>query len=104
MTVFRPGIASAHDITKFHDEDYIKFLQKINPLNIPNFNKHLGRFNVGNDCPVFDGMYEFCARYTGASLDAARKLNSGDYDVAINWSGGLHHAKRSEASGFCFGF
>ena len=26
----------------------------------------------------------------------------GDYDVAINWSGGLHHAKKSEASGFCF--
>ena len=47
-------------------------------------------------------MYEFCARYTGASLDAARKLISGDYDVAINWSGGLHHAKKSEASGFCF--
>ena len=47
-------------------------------------------------------MFEFCARYTGASLDAARQLSSGDYDVAINWSGGLHHAKKSEASGFCF--
>jgi hypothetical protein len=23
-------------------------------------------------------------------------------DVAINWSGGLHHAKKSEASGFCY--
>jgi len=22
--------------------------------------------------------------------------------VAINWSGGLHHAKKSEASGFCY--
>ena len=55
MTVFRPSIATCQDITKFHDEDYIKFLQKINPLNIPNFSKHLNRFNVGNDCPVFDG-------------------------------------------------
>ena len=23
-------------------------------------------------------------------------------DIAINWSGGLHHAKKWEASGFCF--
>ena len=22
--------------------------------------------------------------------------------MAINWSGGLHHAKRGEASGFCY--
>ena len=57
---------------------------------------------MGNDCPVFDGMFEFCARYTGASLEAARRLAAGDCEVAINWSGGLHHAKRSEASGFCF--
>ncbi len=29
-------------------------------------------------------------------------LNSGEADIAINWSGGLHHAKKSEASGFCY--
>jgi len=23
-------------------------------------------------------------------------------DVAVNWAGGLHHAKKSEASGFCY--
>ena len=23
-------------------------------------------------------------------------------DIAINWAGGLHHAKKSEASGFCY--
>lgn len=102
MSVYRPSPASSQDITKWHDEDYIKFLQKVSPLNAPNFNRHLNRFNVGNDCPIFDGMFEFCARYTGASLEAARRLGAGEHEVAINWSGGLHHAKRSEASGFCF--
>ncbi|CAG8578379.1 15345_t:CDS:2, partial [Racocetra fulgida] len=33
---------------------------------------------------------------------AANKLTSGESDIAINWSGGLHHAKRFEASGFCY--
>jgi acetoin utilization deacetylase AcuC-like enzyme len=32
-------------------------------------------------------------RYTGASLEAAEKLNTEQADIAINWSGGLHHAK-----------
>ena len=32
----------------------------------------------------------------------AVKLNHGESDIAINWAGGLHHAKKSEASGFCY--
>ncbi|KAI0564791.1 histone deacetylase [Gracilaria domingensis] len=27
---------------------------------------------------------------------------SGTSDISINWAGGLHHAKKSEASGFCY--
>ncbi len=57
---------------------------------------------MGDDCPVFDGLYDFCARYTGASMEGASKLNNGQCDIAINWSGGLHHAKKFEASGFCY--
>lgn len=29
-------------------------------------------------------------------------LNDKSADIAINWAGGLHHAKKSEASGFCY--
>ncbi|KAJ3195601.1 hypothetical protein HK101_011664 [Irineochytrium annulatum] len=32
----------------------------------------------------------------------AMKLNRGESEIAINWGGGLHHAKKSEASGFCY--
>lgn len=60
------------------------------------------RFNIGDDCPIFDGLYDFCSMYAGASIDAARKLNARQTDIAINWSGGLHHAKKFEASGFCY--
>ena len=60
-------------------------------------------FKVGeNDCPCFDGMFEFSQISAGASLDAAVKLNHKSTDIAINWSGGLHHAKKQEASGFCY--
>lgn len=35
-------------------------------------------------------------------MTAARHLNAGTSDIAINWAGGLHHAKKEEASGFCY--
>jgi hypothetical protein len=40
--------------------------------------------------------------FTGGSLDGAHRLIDGSADIAINWSGGLHHAKSDEASGFCY--
>jgi histone deacetylase HOS2 len=54
--------------------------------NVSMFTEFLSRFNVGEDCPVFDGMYDFCKIYTGASLDGARNLISGQSDIAINVS------------------
>lgn len=51
---------------------------------------------------MFDGLYEFCQLSAGGSVAGAIKLNKQACDIAINWSGGLHHAKKSEASGFCY--
>lgn len=62
----------------------------------------LARYNIGDDCPIFDGLYSYCTHYAGASVDAARKICNDESDIAINWAGGLHHAKKSEASGFCY--
>ncbi|KAJ8530710.1 hypothetical protein K7X08_023591 [Anisodus acutangulus] len=64
--------------------------------------RQLKRFNVGEDCPVFDGLYSFCQTYAGGSVGGAVKLNHGHCDIAVNWAGGLHHAKKCEASGFCY--
>ena len=65
--------------------------------------KHLiDTFNCVEDCPIFADMFDFCKMYAGASLAGARKLSAGTTDTAVNWSGGLHHAKRGEANGFCY--
>jgi acetoin utilization deacetylase AcuC-like enzyme len=55
-------------------------------------------------------LYEFCSLSTGGSISGAAKLNRGEADICVNWGnylkfmqgGGLHHAKKSEASGFCY--
>ena len=56
------------------------------------------RFNVGEDSPVFDGLYNFCQSSSGGSIGGAVKLNKGQADVSINWAGGLHHAKKCEVT------
>ncbi|KAF1572161.1 UNVERIFIED_CONTAM: Histone deacetylase 1, partial [Eudyptes robustus] len=102
LDVFRPDPATFETLTSFHSDDYINFLKDIRPDNISNFGNAMQNFNVGEDCPVFDGLYEFCCISSGGSLAAASKLNLGEADIAINWMGGLHHAKKCEASGFCY--
>lgn len=102
MDVFRPRLMSPTAMTRFHSDDYINFLKSITPDNMQDYARQLGRFNVGEDCPVFDGLFEFCRLYTSGSIGGADRLNDGSSDVCINWSGGLHHAKKAEASGFCY--
>lgn len=74
----------------------------VTPQNQANMKHVIDTFNCVEDCPIFSDMYDFCRMYAGASLAAARKLCAGTTDIAINWSGGLHHAKKGEASGFCY--
>lgn len=102
MEVYRPQPALFEELTKFHSDDYILFLKNIKPDNIGDYTRQMQRFNVGDDCPVFDGLFEFCQISSGGSIAAANKLNKKQVDIAINWMGGLHHAKKSEASGFCY--
>ena len=40
--------------------------------------------------------------YSGGSVAAAVKLNRADADVAINWAGGMHHARTAQAGGHCY--
>lgn len=102
MQILKPYPARDRDLCRFHADDYVAFLRAITPETIQDQMKALKRFNVGDDCPVFDGLYQFCQTYAGGSVGGAVKLNHKLSDIAINWAGGLHHAKKCEASGFCY--
>jgi len=98
--------ATFEEMESFHSHDYLDFLGSVAPEPVPrdvdNPNPDL-KFNLGgSDCPLFEGLYDYCSMSCGGSLDAARKLCTKQSDVAIAWGGGLHHAKKAEASGFCY--
>lgn len=109
-------------MSRFHADDYVDFLKRVTPDGMTESNHKLAYkcktpfyiimffevllftriVNVGEDCPVYSGLFEFCQISAGGSIAGAIKLNHGQSDITINWAGGLHHAKRGEASGFCY--
>ena len=53
-------------MTQFHSDEYIEFLRLITPDNQHEHMRQLKRFNCAEDCPVFDGLFNFCQIYTAA--------------------------------------
>ncbi|KAI9801933.1 MAG: histone deacetylase [Piccolia ochrophora] len=102
MEIYRAKPATRLEMSQFHTDEYVDFLQKVTPDNMEAYAKEQSKYNVGDDCPVFDGLFEFCGISAGGSMEGAARLNRGKCDIAVNWAGGLHHAKKSEASGFCY--
>ncbi|KAK5690251.1 histone deacetylase [Elasticomyces elasticus] len=102
LEIYRAKPASKYEMTQFHTDEYVDFLQKVTPDNMESYAREQGKYNVGDDCPVFDGLFEFCGISAGGSMEGAARLNRGKCETAVNWAGGLHHAKKSEASGFCY--
>ena len=102
MAVYTPAKSSEFELMRYHSREYVEFLKQITPDNKELHKREMRKFNVGEDSPVFSNMYDFICSYTGASVQAAHHLNIKESDITVNWSGGLHHAKKSEASGFCY--
>ncbi len=92
--------AEEEDLLLYHSRDYIDVLKAANSgVEIPGEQK----YGIGfGDNPVFEGVFEWSRLVTGASLQAAELINSGEVPIAFNISGGLHHARSSRASGFCY--
>ncbi|KAH7110350.1 putative histone deacetylase [Dendryphion nanum] len=105
MDLYEPRPASKDELAIFHDREYLSFLSQITPQNINHDDPRYLTFGFGgesNDCPVFDGIWNYVSLYSGASMHAAQNLLNHQSDIAINWSGGLHHALKGKASGFCY--
>lgn len=53
------------------------------------------------DNPLFPGMHQAASWWVGATLTAAELVMEDKADHALNLGGGLHHAHRDRAAGFC---
>src|SRR3990170_1164203 len=93
VEVVEPRLASRDEILLFHEDAYVKLVEKYSE-------KGSGLLDMG-DPPAFKGCYEATSLVVGASLKACDLIMSGKFSHAFNPSGGLHHAHPDRASGFC---
>jgi len=92
--------AEEKDLAVFHSEDYLNILRQADngQLSGNAFSYGLGP----GDNPIFQGLYHWSLLVTGATLQAVDFVAEGKGEIAFNIAGGLHHAMRARASGFCY--
>jgi len=99
VQVVTPRTAFEEELALFHSREYISAVRSLSAgeTDIPAY-----RYNFGpGDNPVYSGMFESGSLTAGSSLLAAEMLLNGVCEVAFSYSGGLHHARPEQASGFC---
>lgn len=98
--------ATLEDLQRCHSAEYIEAIQAIEEALVEGRSGEddilelRSRHGFWGDNPAFVGMFDSAAAYTGATIEAARRVRDGAA-LAFGIGGGLHHALRSKASGFC---
>ena len=92
-----PEPAAEAELEWLHSAGYIAAVRRfsVDPSGEPE-----AGIGPGDD-PPFEGMHGAAAAVAGGSIRAVEAILRGDAEHAYQPGGGLHHAMRSRASGFC---
>ena len=94
QVVRRPSrLATRDEIERFHTAGYVERVRELSELGY-------GLLDAG-DTPAFPGVYEAAAHTVGGTLEALTEIMEGEIRRAFIPIGGLHHAARDRAAGFC---
>ncbi len=98
--VIPPRLATTDELLLVHDR---AFVAAVEALSRPGARPEDGlRWGLGTeDTPVVEGMNELGRAAVGGTLVAAEAVMEGRVRRAFHPAGGLHHARRAEAAGFC---
>ena len=92
-----PEPAADAELEWLHAADYIATVRRFS--RDPG-GKPVAGIGPGDD-PAFPGMHDAAASVAGGSIRAMEAILRGDVEHAYHPGGGLHHAMRARASGFC---
>jgi acetoin utilization protein AcuC len=88
-----PAAASPETLALFHTRDYIDYVRARSAAGT-------GFLDAG-DTPAFPGVFEAAATVVGGTLLLLDTIMSGAAQRGFIPIGGLHHARRNAAAGFC---
>jgi acetoin utilization protein AcuC len=92
-------LATREELLLYHDLAYIETLELFGNTGTA----FSARFGLDTDeCPIFSGVDKYASYIVGATIDAMMGVAAGNFEDAVSFFGGLHHATESQASGFCY--
>lgn len=96
-----PGLGEVADVERVHSPEYVEVVRtaSVDASGVPRDELYAAGFGAG-DNPASPGMFEASLAYVAGSAMAARAVRDGA-SLAFGIAGGLHHARRAQASGFC---
>lgn len=95
-----PDVAPVEDIALVHSHAFIRAVDEAGSGGFPA--GELSRYGLSSaDNPPFPDMHYAAALVAGGTTLGMVRILSGQLDHAFNPAGGLHHAQRERASGFC---
>ena len=93
-TALRVGrVATAAELARFHTVDYVEL--------VANAEADGREMLDGGDTPVFPKVYAASARVVGTALEGLADVMHARCKRTLQPIGGLHHAARDHAAGFC---
>ena len=93
-------VADDEVLTLVHTRGYVEAVRALSDEAVSPWEG--GRWGLGTeDNPIFPGMHEAAARIVGTTCRAAAWVMEQPHRRAFAIAGGLHHAHRDRASGFC---
>ncbi len=98
VQVLAPDPATRADLLLAHSAEYVE------AVRVASFDptRRNTRFGLGTgDNPVVAGMHEVSALITGGAVLGLAEVLAGRFQRTFNVAGGLHHAHRDRAAGFC---
>jgi acetoin utilization protein AcuC len=93
LRVERQEVAPIDELLRVHTPAYIEYVQRRDA-------EGTGFLDYG-DTPAYPGVFDRARLSVGGSLLGAQLILNGAADHVFNPSGGLHHAQRDRAGGFC---
>jgi acetoin utilization protein AcuC len=96
-----PEPATDEDLLRCHSERYLEIVKRFSADPLDAWTAPAAGIGGGGDDPAFAGMHEAGAAVAGGSLGAMEAILDGTVEHAFHPGGGLHHAMRDRASGFC---
>jgi len=94
VKIEKPVSATEDDLLLFHTQEYVNFVKSSSKGSGAEYLDY-------GDTPSYRGVYEAAMLTVGSTLRGLDEILQGGVDHYFNPVGGLHHARRDRAGGFC---